>query len=75
METALIRDAIDMHPVNEATMTVGEHGVQEYWALNGTKFAKSPAKPNQLVATLPSPRAPAPAVGQTYLLRHFTYEV
>lgn len=74
MDPALIRDCIDMHPVNEATMTVGQFNVKEYWNLQGTKFAKSPTKPSHLVATLPRAITPPPPVGQTYLLRHFTYE-
>jgi hypothetical protein len=73
MDPALVPQCIDMHPVNEETMTVGQYGIKEYWDLKGTKIAKG-AKANQLVATLPRAIAPPPPVGQTYLLRHFTYE-
>ncbi|KAI9023409.1 pectin lyase fold/virulence factor [Hyaloraphidium curvatum] len=71
---ATLLQTVDMHPVNEATMTVGQYGIIEFWDLKGTTYAKVPGKPSQLVATLPRAIPKGPPVGQTYLLRHYTYE-
>jgi hypothetical protein len=70
---AQIVKIVDMHPVNEETLTVGQYGVREFWDLNASKLAQGPA-PNQIVVTLPRVINPGPTVGQTYILRSFTYE-